>query len=79
MLKWQEKNGKHLGFDNDTLMYIVDYDTEEGWRWIDAFEGWSACGYVDAEDAKAGAENDYAKYPKVLAEGAEPFLTPEGY
>ena len=77
MLEWQEENGKHFGFDDDTLMYIVDYDAEEGWRWVDVFEGWCACDYVDAEDAKAGAENDYAKYPKDLTEDNEPFLTPE--
>lgn len=77
MLNWQEENGKHFGFDDDTLMYIVDYDAEEGWRWVDVFEGCGACDYVDAEDAKAGAENDYAKHPKDLTEDDEPFLAPE--
>jgi hypothetical protein len=77
MLNWREENGKHLGFDDDTLMYIIDYDTAEGWRWVDVFEGWGACDYADAEDAKAGAEDDYAKYPKDLTEDGEPFPTLE--
>lgn len=41
MLNWHFENGKWLGFDDDTLMYIVDYDAEEGWRWLDVFEGWA--------------------------------------
>ena len=77
MLKWQEENGRHLGFDDGTLLYIVDYDENAGWCWIDAFEGWCACNYTDAEEAKADAENNYAIYPKDLSEDDEPFLTLE--
>lgn len=77
MLKWYEENGKLLGFDDDTLMYIVDYDAEEGWRWLDVFEGWGVCEYDNAEDAKAGAESDYALHPDKLDLNDEPFYTPE--
>lgn len=77
MLKWYEENGKHLGFDDDTLMYIVDYDKEEGWRWLDVFEGWGKCEYESAEEAKAAAEEDFAKYPDKLDLNDEPFYTPE--
>ena len=77
MLKWQEENNRHLGFDDDTLIYIVDYDPEEGWRWLNVFEGFGIFDYIDAEEAKAGAENDYAEYPPNLTEDNEPYLTPE--
>lgn len=77
MLKWAKENGKHFAFEDGTLRYIVDCDKKEGWRWIDVFDGWSIYGYLNAESAKAGAENDYANYPKDLTEDDKPFLVPE--
>lgn len=76
MLNWYEKNGKHLGFDDDTLVYIVDCDIQEGWRWLDVHEDYGVYGYANAEEARAGAENDYARFHKILAEES-PLLTPE--
>lgn len=77
MLKWYEENGNHLGFDDDTLLYIVDHDEVEGWRWLDIFGGWCTYDYANAEEAKAGAESDSERFPKVLTEDDESFLTPE--
>lgn len=77
MLDWKKENDKYLGFDDGTLMYIVSYDEKDGWYWLDVREGWYTCSYANAEKAKDGAEDDYTKYPKLLAENIEPFLTLE--
>ena len=76
MLNWYFENSKWLGFDDDTLMYIVDYDAEEGWRWLDVFEGWGIHGYENAEEAKADAEAEFEKFPNKV-EFDEPFYTLE--
>lgn len=57
MLKWYEENGKCLGFDDDTFLYIVAKD-KNGWYWeyvpdMDGFDG-----YDTAEEAMADAEKD---------------------
>ena len=76
MLKWYEEKGKYLCFDDDeNLLYIVDYDATEGWRWHDIFEGWGEYGYDTAEEAKARAEREYKDFPDIYTH--EPWYTPE--
>ena len=34
MLKWYKENGKYLGFEDDTLLYLVYYEGNGfGWEW----------------------------------------------
>lgn len=79
MLKWYEEDGKHLGFDEDTLVYRVAEDGN-GWYYehIMAQDGFD--GYDTAEEAKAAAEVDYEEYEadmRHLLELDEEPLSPE--
>lgn len=77
MLEWYFENEKWLGFDDGTLMYIVDYNEEDqSWQWTEVAEGCGIYGYTTAAGAKLGAKKDYAKRPN-LSEDFEPFLTLE--
>ena len=59
MLNWIEENGKYLGFEDDTLLYLVYNEGNGfGWEWeyipdMDGFDG-----YDTAEEAMADAEAD---------------------
>lgn len=59
MLKWYKENGKYLGFEDDTLLYLVYNEGNGfGWEWeyvpdMDGFDG-----YDTAEEAMADAEAD---------------------
>lgn len=59
MLKWYKENERYLGFEDDTLLYLVYNEGNGfGWEWeyipdMDGFDG-----YDTAEEAMADAEAD---------------------
>lgn len=73
MLKWYEENGKHLGFDDDILLYRVAKD-ENGWYWeyVPDMDGFDS--YDTAKEAIADAEKDYEAHDfEINWEDLEPF------
>ena len=58
MLKWQEENGKHLGFCDGDFLYRV-FETPEGWMWetADSWEG--ECDFETANEAMLAAQKHF--------------------
>lgn len=60
ILKWQEENGKHLGFCDGDFLYRI-FETPEGWMWetADSWEG--ECDFETANEAKNAAQEHFNK------------------
>ena len=60
MLKWQEENGKYLGFCDGDFLYRV-FETPEGWMWetADSWEG--ECDYETENLAMIAAQEHFNK------------------
>lgn len=60
MLKWQEENGKYLGFCDGDFLYRV-FETPEGWMWetADSWEG--ECDFETERQAMIAAQEHFNK------------------
>ena len=58
MLKWQEENGKYLGFCDGDFLYRVS-ETSEGWIWETADEWEGECDFETEDQAMLAAQKHF--------------------